>query len=182
MKMFILLARWFSRLPLEVVIPLAFMAAGLVMLLIRGGDLWRGYASSSWPATQGVITQAEIVEAEDSEGDPVYQAAITYRYDVGGRLYSGSAITAMDESTSLRVFADKALARYPAGSEVTVHYQPDDPATAVLEPGLRGGMLIYTGVIAWCLLGGLGALIFAPRWLVHRRAEAASLENMGGAS
>ena len=37
--------------------------------------------------------------------------------------------------------AEKIIAKYPQGRQVTVHYDPSEPDTAVLEPENRQGMV-----------------------------------------
>jgi len=83
-----------------------------------------------------------------------YSAEVTYHYKVGGSYHIGTKVAfgAMSSSASA---AREILARYTVGSKVPVHYLPDDPETAVLEPGIHGGTWICFGVGSVFVLAGV---------------------------
>jgi hypothetical protein len=51
--------------------------------------------------------------------------------------------------------AQKHIERYQAGTPVPVHYDPDDSAVAVLEPGESGGMRNLIAGSLFFLVGGI---------------------------
>ncbi len=125
------------------------LIAGPIMILIGvaafyflGGTIQKAYTSSSWPTVQGEVVHSELAQHRDSDGDQMYSTDITYNYAVDGQQYSGSQVTLMDGSTSLRGTVQDTVKRYPSGATVTVYYEPEDPANGVLEPGLKGGVLL----------------------------------------
>jgi hypothetical protein len=116
---------------------------GLVGVGLLGAGLWtigRAVASRWWPTVPGVVVSSGV-EVHDGRNDvdevPVttYHPALRYAYEAGGRRYVGERITSGDfGSTDLE--ARRAVAeRYPVAAAVTVHYDPDAPEDAVLEPG-----------------------------------------------
>ena len=63
-----------------------------------------------------------------------YQAVVEYAFNVEGREYHSTRLSfGAVESTPKGPAEDKA-ARYPEGSQVMVHYDPQNPPNAVLEP------------------------------------------------
>jgi hypothetical protein len=60
---------------------------------------------------------------------------VIYSYEVDGRPYQSYRVRAGDDTGQIPVVtnASTTLDRYPVGSNVTVYYDPDDPANAALE-------------------------------------------------
>lgn len=87
-----------------------------------------GKASAAWPKVQGVVTAAEKTKVAWRT-----QPLVSYSYEVQGQAYSSKRINCSDTVPPIDTYA--ILARYPVEQIVTVYYKPDDPATAVLEPG-----------------------------------------------
>lgn len=107
----------------------------LIFLIFIPFALWsswktiqRAKASSAWPGVTGTITAAERKKVLLRS-----QPRVTYSYAVNGKSFTGQRIsfaTAMPPKET-----DAILARYPVGQTVPVHYAPENPAEAVLEPG-----------------------------------------------
>ncbi len=64
----------------------------------------------------------------------VWSPVVEYAYRVDGRDHHGARIAFGAEVAGGRALAEATTARYPKGSAVTVHYDPANPAFAVLEP------------------------------------------------
>jgi hypothetical protein len=131
-----------------------FIVIGLVVAGFGVLTLIKSWRSEKWPVTNGVILTATM-QAHSGEHGDTYSAAVTFDYSVEGVKYTGNklAIGAMSSSTS---YAQSVLNRYPVGKTVTVHYSPANPAEAVLETGIHGGVWICFGVgIAFALFGTL---------------------------
>ena len=62
---------------------------------------------------------------------------VKYRYTVAGKTYSGNRYR-FGEIYSSDGIGYQIVAEHPAGKRVTVYYNPDDPADALLRPGLEG--------------------------------------------
>ena len=76
--------------------------------------------------TNGVVEEVGLV-ASDRRG---YSAKVRYRYGVNGEAHVASRI-AWNMTTSPEQF----VAAHPAGTEVTVYYDPRQPGRACLMPG-----------------------------------------------
>ena len=131
-------------------------------------------ASASWPSVKGVITSSRVATRrsrhKDSRGytrtRTTYFPSISYKYTVGGKNFSGTKRAFGESSSSNRAWAAGVVSHYYPGSEVEVYYNPDDPADAVLEPGVTmssyavliiGGLFVAIGV-----LGATG--VFLREW------------------
>ncbi len=111
--------------------------------------------SAGWPATQGKIVlstvKASTTRHSTDSGMWVertsYFPKVQYEYSVMGKTYTGGRIAfGASKGFSSRAGAEKVLERYPVGATVTVYYNPDNPADAVLEREMRGGgSLLFVG-------------------------------------
>jgi hypothetical protein len=73
-----------------------------------------------------------------------YAPQVVYAYEAGGRRYEGRRVGLGPRAlTSDRGEALRAAGRYPAGSEVTVYYDPEDPGEATLVRGTGEGTRWY---------------------------------------
>jgi hypothetical protein len=118
--------------------------------------VWGVYArqqsmrSRYWPTTAGVVTEWQYVDHRGRKSS----ATIRYRYRVQGQTYTGELIS-YD-----KFWGDEdRRSTYPEGAQVDVHYDPADPAKAVLEPGPGPGAGVK-------LLVGLASLAFGV-WQVR---------------
>lgn len=90
-------------------------------------------AAQDWPATRGVVLTSEVV---DPGGESGWRARVVYRYEVGGRVYENSRIAVAVEHGNQSLHAQERLAaRFPAGAEVPVYYDPRNPSDAALVKG-----------------------------------------------
>ena len=115
---------------------------GLAFLLVAAGTLWWGAttvrnasASRDWTAVPGTITVSQVAISTDEDGT-TYSADVQYKYVVNDRWRAADTVHFGEYGSGSRSHAEKIVARYPPGSPVTVYYNPDDPDTAVLEPGV----------------------------------------------
>ena len=117
----------------------------LIPLLIIGGIIWYvldqrkkaqvvKQASKDWPSTAGKIVKSRV-ELSSGRDIATVEPVIAYEYQVGGRQYQCDQIHSGDkifESISKEETYDL-VDRYPVGRDVTVYYNPDNPAEAALE-------------------------------------------------
>lgn len=93
-------------------------------------------AEKSWPTAPGVILSSIVGThlAHSSRGGTTtqYMPEVAYEYQVNEITYKSSSVGFGKSTTSSRK-ATEIVSRYPQGTAVTVHYDPQDPAKAVLE-------------------------------------------------
>ena len=130
-----------------------FIVIGLVAVGVGVWLLTKSIRSEHWPVTDGIIQSAEIKSHSGNHGGTTYSAEVTYSYQVAGTSYTGDKVS-IGQMSSSSAYAGAILNRYPVGKKISVHYSPGDPADAVLETGIHGGMWICLGVgTAFTLFG-----------------------------
>ena len=127
------------------------------------------YPSYSWPTVEGKVQSQDLRVAFKPHGrhhiSKETQLALSYEYAVAGQTYSGDQYSLWsqkydDEEESVRSFAKE----HQQGMPITVHYNPQNPAQAVLAPGAD-----WSGSVAWLIFGGF--LVFIG-WIVRWRLAA----------
>ncbi len=141
---------------------------GLGAFWVRKGIGYRRTAESisGWPVIDGKVIESSIKRRVDksSEGPDItrYIPQVRYAYMVGGVALEGVTIRIglADFGYTIEQRARDHVGRYPAGTAVSVRYDPANPKMAVLEAGqVGGGNKIFAGSILLVL--GLCALVFA---------------------
>ena len=92
--------------------------------------------ASSWPSTMGTVTHSAIEWRRGSEGGSVAYPVVQYAYQVMGQMLQGRKVMPGPETGGTG--AHKVVNRYPAGAQVMVYYDPDNPSDAVLERSMPG--------------------------------------------
>ena len=136
---------------ITVFLMLVFMAVGVGISIWGWSVLQNARVSESWPATDGEILSSVVREDTDEDGTS-YFGDVTYRYFVADVAYTSDNVS-FGQYGGERDHAEEIVARYPAGSGVTVHYDPADPETAVLEPGVTWSsyFMLAMGVVFTCI-------------------------------
>jgi hypothetical protein len=125
----------------------------MMMLELRvGGD------SQSWPTTQGTVRASRVREVW-MIGRPIeYELVIDYEYTVDGATLRGDTVRFGDQHYAVESDAEKELANYPTGSNVTVYYDPRRPRRSVLQPGVRNRWQFVLGIVAGAILVAISLL------------------------
>jgi Protein of unknown function (DUF3592) len=114
-------------------------------------------AVRSWPAVMGTV-MASYLERRRSSNDSgsTNYPVVQYSYQVSGQMYQGSKI-----SPGMVVGgtgAGKVVDRYPAGAQVMVFYDPQNPSDAVLEMKAQSQWVMWLVlVISDLMLCGMAA-------------------------
>jgi hypothetical protein len=127
----------------------------LIVLIAFPFLIWGAYkkvqlskASASWPVVPGVVTTSERTKVGWR-----MQPRVTFSYNVDGKAYSSSKVSFAAGVPKTDI--DPILSRYPVSTPVQVHYQPGNPAVAVLEAGpnrnvsagLRGLVYLFCVIV-----------------------------------
>jgi hypothetical protein len=138
----------------------------LFVVLFALAYFWMVLKASRWPVVRGRIVQSGVEAFEDwrnqelGRNPPRYQSAVCYTYEVNGRQYSGDRLTVgVRMSATFSALAKRTAARYPVGTEVDVHYNPESPGESVLQPLSRWHYLLWLLVatmfaLAWSAASG----------------------------
>lgn len=154
-------------------VPTAGFLGLAAFMLVMGLALRRQVdAAQGWPTTVGIIETVQVESflsnermRHQSETDGFismhryryFRPDIVYRYQVNKIDYRGSRISLGGRLyATFDAFARRRVARYTPGEQVTVYYDPDNPAMAVLEPRAYGGWVVWS--LALLFLAAAGAL------------------------
>jgi hypothetical protein len=122
----------------------------------------------------GRVLRAELAEKRHHHGTRparlVYRPRVRYTYAVGEVGYTGSALRAGDavvEAWGSRKRAETKLQGLVPGREMTVFYNPGDPAEAALQVGARAGdFTLFVISFLLCMMAPLllwfGLVVLAP--------------------
>jgi hypothetical protein len=144
---------------------LFFVACGLVAGLSLLSDLASALAAARWPTVAGsVITsrvesRRELVPGGGNRTTVVWSPLVEYVYRVGERDYHGARIGFGPAVSAGRDLAESIIARYPASTTVTVHYDPANPSQATLETRVQFGWTAFV-IVVLCFAA---ALFFSGR-------------------
>jgi len=126
--------------------------------------IWRGRNQvangKTWARTKGEIiaskAAAENFHADDQDSDCT--ATVRYRYTVGQKTYEGDDIAFGGQGHTTRLLAEQIVAKYPAGAQVEVFYNPKRPSQAVLEAKSAVSAGFWIAVIVF---GSIAAVLVA---------------------
>jgi hypothetical protein len=86
---------------------------------------------NQWPSTMGTVNNSYLERRHSSDDGSTDYPVVQYSYQVQGQVYQGSKLAPGPEVGGSG--AGKVVARYPAGAQVMVFYNPQNPSEAVLE-------------------------------------------------
>ncbi len=160
----------FPHLHAQAPMPIALVCFGLVTLLFFFAARRSAKAAATWPAVRGKIVKSEVEEYQERDDDDgrttwhtAHRPAVEYVYVVNGREHRGNQIDYAVSVSGGKGYAEKVAAKYPVGSEVDVHYDPQNPGTSALRTAGGAGatwiifgaaLIIFT--LAAALLGVFG--------------------------
>jgi len=135
-----------------------------ITFLADGVFIWLAVCqlrTESYSVTEGMVTHSDLKVESDSK-EISYRPEVRFRFQVAGQEYEGKRIR-YDYLTLRKDRAYEVLSNYPVQKTVTVYYNPDAPADAVLEKELDiagfYGLLFLTpfNAISFGFVGGVYA-------------------------
>ena len=123
--------------------------------------------SADYAAVQGKIIKSKV-KVDTSDDGTSYSPQAEYEYVVNGRRYTGTRIRYGVTSGGKRS-AKRFVASRPAGSAITVRYNPARPDDALLEPGVSGGDLFLFMFLTPFNVVMLGSWYVVAGWIGNRR-------------
>jgi hypothetical protein len=114
-----------------------------------------------WPTTEGVIDYSQVGSAQERDSDgymrTMYFAQLKYSYKVNGSQYSSDKYEISKYRSTSRDSFVEIVKQYPAGSNVTVYYNPKDFNEAILKPGVPFLLNLMTWIFT---------IVTAVMWLI----------------
>lgn len=154
----------------------AFAAFLCVMMIVNRAFDEAADRARAWPMVNGTVVETgshsnRVCGSGKASGKcrDDYFADIVYEYEVSGKRYRAKGVE-YDQTGRTKGEVDDQLARYRLGTQVPVHYDPDDPSSAYLEiigvEAVDTAFRILTAAAACMVLAGL-----AFNWVWRRHAR-----------
>ena len=107
-------------------------------------------AVQQWPSTMGTVINSYLERRSSSEGGYTNYPVVQYSYQVAGQGYQSAKLAPGPEVGGSG--AGKVVARYPAGAQVMVFYNPQNHSEAVLERKAPAQWLMWLLLIVFDLV------------------------------
>jgi Protein of unknown function (DUF3592) len=157
--------------PLLILLFTLPLGAGAIAVAAQA---WRGQrranAARAWPHTSGRVDWSGVQKMAVRTRSRVtvtryrratrYAPCVIYSYTVDGvsyqaeQLHMGQTVVSSDTRAAERV-----VARYPAGGDVMIYYNPADPADATLDPRTGWGTRVLWMVALVMLVVMIGMIV-----------------------
>ena len=97
---------------------------------------------SQWPSTMGTVNASHLERRHSGSGSgSTNYPVVQYSYQVNGQAYQSAKLAPGPDVGGTG--AGKLVERYPAGAQVMVFYNPQNPSDAVLEKKAPAQWLIW---------------------------------------
>ena len=136
------------------VFSFAVMVIGLGVALYSFKQINLARGSHNWPGVPAKIISSEVKatqrEAEKKRVYTTLSADIAFQYTVNGKEFT-SNLTMIDQPPkTFSTDAQTLVQKYPAGSTVLAHYNPQNPSQALLETGVsRSTYVAFVFGLVW---------------------------------
>ncbi len=131
--------------------------SGLLIGVYGADQLVESWERRHWSTVEATVIRSELV------GGRNYRPEVELEYAVAGgtyRVVSNLGATGFGSKRSRYDVGKHLIADYPPGHRVQMHYDPEDPASAVLlvRPSFQSFVLVAVGVLLIAIGGGLASL------------------------
>ncbi len=141
---------------LKFVFSAVFLLAGLGCIIVNLVQRKRAKEAETWPIVPGVVISSGLQEKRSYDSDSgtsiSYEPVVQYKYSIMGQEFTGDHISFGNAAYDYRT-ASRKIAPYPQDTQVSVHYDPDNPLNAVLETKVAGSVVFLIVGIVFMLIG-----------------------------
>jgi hypothetical protein len=140
------------------VIGFTQIVVSAVFLILIGIAYRQSAKARNWSSVTGRVVSSRVEEHSDNEGGTTSYPAVVYEYSVGGVTRQNNKIAPGLQWGGTG--AGRVVARYPAGSAVSVFYDPQNPSDSMLERSGKTSIIWYTVILVLINLCICGAGVF----------------------
>ncbi|MEA2811813.1 MAG: hypothetical protein QOJ17_5954, partial [Rhodospirillaceae bacterium] len=133
-----------------------FTLGGLMILAMLWASRSQVAEAAGWPQTSGRIVASTVEHYRQRVGGArtgtlvtFYEPVIEYSYRVADRDYHSTQLSFGGKAAGSQELAEARAARYPLGAQVVVHYDPKNPANAVLDLKVAYGVPLLAAAIVF---------------------------------
>lgn len=128
-----------------IILLVIFCLVGAGVSVYGSVVLQNAAVSKTWPTASGRILLAQVDTDTDEDGT-TYSADVSYEYFINDQRYQDDTVSFGEYGSGNPKHAQEIVDRYPVGQAVTVYYDPEQPKTAVLEPGVTWSSYLMLGI------------------------------------
>jgi hypothetical protein len=144
-------------------LPFAAIGVGFLVLSVIP-TLFDWTRMHGWQPVQAVLTQADL-ESHSSDDSTTYSVSATYHYSFAGLDYQSSRVAIGETADNIGSFQEDLGRRLEralrAEAPVQIWVNPSNPAEAVIDRGLRPGLLAFKMIFVVTFGGvGVGLLVY----------------------
>lgn len=159
---------------------LPFIAVGVGMAVWSIADVDDVLEARAWRAVPAELDHVELKVHRDREGVESYRAVARYHYEVDGRRFTGDRVNLHGGGDNLGNYHQRTHRRlmqaWKSGEPVTVYVNPERPADAAIDRGLRVEILLFRMLFV-VIFGGAGVAMLLgfvrARWRKREATKAA---------
>ena len=124
--------------------------SGIYLVISESAEIDQFLTIRNWPAAEAKIVSSRV------EGKRAFHPEIIYEYQIGDKTYTGETdmgVPGFGTKANRLNVASTHVIRYPAGSMITIHYDPKNPSISFVKilPSYTVFLLLSVGSI---LFGG----------------------------
>jgi len=128
---------------IRTVIAAAFIIYGLIVIPVNIKNYYIGLETENWHMTEGTVIESRV-NITVGRGGSLKSPRITYDYEFAGKTYRGKRVSYANVWTDVNNDVFEFIKLYPAGSRMTVYYNPIKPSQSVLVPGSHWRAFIWS--------------------------------------
>lgn len=131
--------------------------AGVVLTVVIGSSVLRGYNTHDWQQTSGIMYRSTMVQTTQLGEQPLYQPDVSYRYQINGETFVGENLYRTDLPFNDERELGKELDEFPTGSLQMIYVNPEYPEESVLIPGVQNQLILGLIFAIACFAIGLSS-------------------------
>jgi hypothetical protein len=137
------------------IVFLLFALAGVYLVISESAEIDQFLTIRNWPTAEARIISSKV------EGKRAFYPEIIYEYQIGDKTYTGETdmgVPGFGTKANRLNVASTHVIRYPAGSTITIHYDPQNPSISFVKilPSYTVFLLLSVGAILFgCGFWGL---------------------------
>ena len=145
---------------------LVIAGVGLVTLAISCLPIYRARKARGWPRSKATVISSKVAQIMDSGGRNMhpYRVEVLYSYTVKGEAYQSNRLGFFEMPYRYRseASAEEQRKRFKSNTGLTIYYDPDNAAEAVVHTKVPGGFYFAAGLGLLLAVSGLVFATFAP--------------------
>ena len=145
---------------------LPFFSVGVWMLWSISMTMVEAWQMDRWVQTAAQLSRGGY-ETHSGEDSSSYEAFASYHYNYNGRSYTASRVALNSGADNIgdyqREIGRNLQAALRANDTILVYVDPDNPADAVIDRGIRWGLLGFKSIFLF-VFGGIGLGLLVAIW------------------